>query len=375
MRVAQPPAVQTDALCRITRMTNLPNPLNMLLFMDSENAPIAELEAVAPGRLNVTAVPAQAFVDDAGILPATTGLWKARPWSTDLSPEQREQILRDTHVLVLTLPYPKRLVTRMPNLLWAQYLWAGISDLQLSDIWSSRVRLASSRGYVDTTPIAEMVMAAALHFAKDLRIAVAQAFAGEMDATRYDLRLLAGRTMGVVGLGGIGLEVARLANAMGMRVVASRLSITERQPGEDGVETLYPAADLHEMLAECDYVALTPALTDETRNMIDDGAIASMKDGAVLLNVGRGELIDERALKDGLRSGKVGGAYLDVYVDEWFRPPDPELLAHPRVLMTPHNSGHVDVVTSFAMDVLKRNITHFLAGEPLINEVDWERGY
>ena len=356
-------------------MTDLPDPLNLLLFMDTENAPIAELEAVAPGRLNVTAVPAQAFVDDAGMLPSTTGLWKPRPWSTDLTPEQREQILRDTHVLVLTLPYPKRLAPRMPNLLWAQYLWAGISDLQHSDLWGGHVRLTSSRGYVDTTPIAEMVIAAALYFAKTLRAAVTQAIAGEMDASGYDLRLLAGRTMGVVGLGGIGLEVARLANAMGMRVVASRLSIAERQPGEHGVETLYPPQDLHAMLAECDYVTLTTALTDETRDMIDDDALAAMKDGAALLNVGRGELIDERALKDGLRSGKVGGAYLDVYTDEWFRPPDPELLAHPRVLMTPHNSGHVDVASSFAMDVLKQNIASFLAGEPLINEVDWERGY
>lgn len=356
-------------------MTNLPHPLNILLFMDTENAPIPELEAVAPGRLNVAAVPAQAFVDDAGMLPSTTGLWKPRPWTTNLSPEQCEQLLRDTHVLVLTLPYPKRLLSRMPSLLWAQYLWAGISDLQHSDLWATHVRLTSSRGYVDTTPIAEMVIAAALHFAKDLRVAVVQAMEGGMDASGYDLRMLAGRTMGVVGLGGIGLEVARLANAMGMRVVASRLSIAERQSGENGIETLYPPADLHEMLAECDYVTLTTALTDETRNMIDDDAIAAMKDGSVLLNVGRGELIDERALKDGLRSGRVGGAYLDVYVDEWFRPPDPELLAHPNVLMTPHNSGHVDVATSFAMDVLKRNIAHFLAGEPLINEVDWQRGY
>ena len=356
-------------------MTELPNPLNILLFMDSEDAPIAELEAVAPGRLSAIAVPAQAFVDDAGMLPATTGLWKARPWSTDLTPGELEQVLRDTHVLVLTLPYPKRLFPRMPNLLWAHYLWAGISDLQHSDVWGSHVRMTSSRGYVDTTPIAEMVVAAALHFAKDLRVAVDQAVAGGMDASGYGLRMLAGRTMGVVGLGGIGLEVARLANAMGMRVVASRLSIAERQPGENGVETLYPPSDLHDMLADCDYVTLTTALTDETRNMIDDGAVAAMKDGAVLLNVGRGELIDEQALKDGLRSGKVGGAYLDVYTDEWFRPPDPELLAHPRVLMTPHNSGHVDVATSFAMDVLKRNIAHFLAGEPLINEVDWQRGY
>lgn len=354
---------------------NPPQTLNLLLFMDPERAPIAELEAAAPGRVRATAVPAQAFDDGAGMLPATTGLWKPRPWSATLAPDECERLLRDAHILVLTLPYPKRLLPRMPNLLWAQYLWAGVSDLQRSDLWGSRVRLTSARGYVDATPIAEMVIAAALHFAKNLRVAVAQGIAGELDAAPYNLRLLAGRTMGVVGLGGIGAEVARLSRALNMRVVASRRSVERVAPGEGPVETLYPPSALCEMLAECDYVALAASLTPDTHRVIGADALAAMKDGAVLLNVGRGELIDESALKDALRSGKLAGAYLDVYEDEWFRPPDPELLGDPSVLMTPHNSGHVDVASSFALDVLKDNIARFLAGEPLVNEVDWERGY
>lgn len=354
---------------------DLPQTLDLLLFMDPERAPIAEIEAAAPGRIRATAVPAQAFDDGEGMLPATTGLWKPKPWSSSLSPAERDCVLANAHILVLTLPYPKRLLPRTPNLLWAQYLWAGVSDLQRSDLWGSRVRLTSARGYVDATPIAEMVIAAALHFAKNLRIAVAQGLVGELDAAPYSLRLLAGRTMGVVGLGGIGAEVARLAAALGMRVVASRRSVERVRPGEGPIETLYPPSALREMLAECDYLALAASLTPDTHHVIGADAFAAMKDGAVVLNVGRGELIDEAALKDALRSGKLAGAYLDVYEDEWFRPPDPELLANPNVLMTPHNSGHVDVASSFALDVLTRNIARFVAGEPLINEVDWERGY
>jgi len=354
---------------------DLPQTLDLLLFMDPERAPIAEIEAAAPGRVRATAVPAQAFDDGEGMLPATTGLWKPKPWNSSLSSAERDRVLANAHILVLTLPYPKRLLPRMSNLLWAQYLWAGVSDLQRSDLWGSRVRLTSARGYVDATPIAEMVIAAALHFAKNLRIAVAQGLAGELDAAPYSLRLLAGRTMGVVGLGGIGAEVARLASALGMRVVASRRSAERVRPGEGPIETLYPPSALREMLAECDYLALAASLTPDTHHLIGADAFAAMKDGAVVLNVGRGELIDEAALKDALRAGKLAGAYLDVYEDEWFRPPDPELLANPNVLMTPHNSGHVDVASSFALDVLARNIARFVAGEPLINEVDWERGY
>ena len=209
-------------------MPDLPETLNLLLFMDPADAPVDEIAAVAPGRLRVTAAPGQAFADDAGLHPPTTGLWKGAPWSTDLSPDERERLLREAHVLVVTLPFPKRLLPRMPNLLWAQYLWAGISDMRYSDLWGSRVRVGSSRGYVETLPIAEMVIAAALYFAKELGLAARQTAGGELDAAPYRLRQLAGKTMGMVGLGGIGLEVARLAKAMGMRVIATRRSAEHR---------------------------------------------------------------------------------------------------------------------------------------------------
>lgn len=356
-------------------MPNLPDTLNVLLFMDGARAPVDEIAGVAPGRLRVVAVPGQAFEDDAGLHPPTTGLWKGSAWSTDVPPDEREAFLRDAHILVVTLPFPKRLLPRMPNLLWAQYLWAGISDMRYSDLWGSRVRVGSSRGYVETLPIAEMVMAASLHFAKELGLASRQTAAGELDAAPYRLRLLAGKTMGVVGLGGIGLEIARLAKALGMRVVATRRSAERRAEGVGDVDVLLPPSGVGELLAESDYVALAPVLTEETEGMMDAPAFASMKDGAALLNVGRGELVVESALKDALHSGKLRGAYLDVYADEWSRPPDPELMALPNVVMTPHNSGHVDEPATYSMDVLKENIRRFLAGDALINEVDWARGY
>ena len=129
------------------------------------------------------------------------------------------------------------------------------------------------------------------------------------------------------------------------------------------------------LLAESDFVAVTPMLTDETRGMLNEKTFAQMKDGAYVMNVARGEVIDEEALKNALRSGKLGGAYLDVYTDEWSRPPDPDLMAFPNVVMTPHLSGITDVPTSYAMDLFTENLRHLLAGDPLKNEVDWSRGY
>ena len=356
-------------------MPDLPETLNLLLFMDPAKAPVDDIAAVAPGRLRVTAAPGQAFADEAGLHPPTTGLWKGAPWSTDLSPDERERLLREAHILVVTLPFPKRLLPRMPNLLWAQYLWAGISDMRYSDLWGSHVRVGSSRGYVETLPIAEMAVAAALYFAKELGLAARQTAGGELDAAPYRLRLLAGKTMGMVGLGGIGLEVARLAKALGMRVVATRRSAERREERVGDVDVLLPPSSLPELLAESDYVALAPVLTEETEGMIDAAAFEAMKDETVLINVGRGELVVESALKDALRSGKLRGAYLDVYEDEWSRLPDPELMAFPNVIMTPHNSGHVEVPATFAVDILKENIRRFLTGDALINEVDWSRGY
>ena len=356
-------------------MTNLPTPLNILLLTDPDDAPIADIEAVAPGRLSVAAVPAQAFEDDAGMHPPSTGLWKEQAWHTNLPQSELDRLLREAHVLVMMLPYPKRLLPRMPNLIWAQYLWAGISDLHQSDLWNANVRVSSARGYIDAVPIAEIVLAATLYFAKNLGLATRQTDQGELDDAPYQLRLLAGKTMGVVGLGGIGVQTARLAKALGMRVVGSKRSVERRAENQGDVDVLYPPHELHAMLAECDFIALAPILTDETRGMIDADAFAAMKDGATVLNVARGEVIDEQALKDALRSGKLGGAYLDVYEDEWSRPPDPELMALPNVLMTPHNSGHVDFRSSYGIDLLKTNITRFLAGETLLNEVDWARGY
>ena len=356
-------------------MPDVPDKLNILVMTDEELR-LDDILAVAPGRLTVRREQPGAFEDDAGMFPPSTGLLSYRnPWRSDLTPEEHTLLLREAHVLVCGLPYPLRLLDRMPNLLWAHCTYTGVSDFRHSDLWGSRVRITSARGSVQALPIAEMVIAAALAFAKELGLARRQADAGSLDGSGYHLKLIAGSTMGIVGLGGIGVEIARLAKGLGMHVAATRRSALARAQNVDGVDLLFPAGELHEMLALADFLAVTTALTPATENLIDAQAFAHMKDGAYLMNVARGEVVDETAMKEALRSGKLAGAYLDVYAEERSRPPDPELLAMPNVVMTPHNSGETDVAHWPMTEAFVDNLRRFVPGDPLLNEVDWDRGY
>lgn len=351
------------------------DPIVVLVMMD-ERPYLSAIAAVAPGRVEIHVEQPGAFEDDGGMFPPATGLKSYRePWTSDLSAGERETLLARTNVLAASIPFPLHLASRMPNLRWAEFVWAGVSDFKNSDLWNTGVRITSGRGVVQALPIAEMVVAQAMAHAKQITIATDQTRAGKLDGSQMALRLIAGSTMGVVGLGGIGGETARLAKALGMRVLATRRSATSRQANVDGIDTLYPSADLHAMLGECDFVAVCAPLTPETERLFDAQAFASMKDGAFFANVARGEVVDEQALKDAIRSGKLGTVYLDVYDQERQRPPDPDLMALPNVVMTPHNSGETDVVHWPMAETFAANLRRFLTGEPLTSEVDFARGY
>ena len=354
---------------------NAPDPIVVLILMD-ETPDLSAIRAVAPDRVEIHVEQPGAFEDDGGMFPPSTGLKSYRePWTSDLSAPEREALLARTNVLAASIPFPLHLASRMPNLRWAEFVWAGVSDFTNSDLWDTGVHITSGRGVVQSLPIAEMIIAAAMAYAKQLTIATDQTRAGKLDDSQMHLRLVAGKTIGVVGLGGIGGETARLAKALGMRVLATRRSATSRQDNVDGIDTLYPSAELHAMLGECDFVAVSAPLTPDTLRLFDAQAFAAMRDGAFFANVARGEVVDEAALKDAIRSGKLGSVYLDVYDQERQRLPDPELIAQPNVVMTPHNSGKTDVVYWPMAETFAANLRRFIAGEPLTSEVDFARGY
>jgi phosphoglycerate dehydrogenase-like enzyme len=286
-------------------------------------------------------------------------------------------ILAQAEVLLVGYPVPGGLAARSPRLAWAHHTQAGVSNLVGTDLWSSEVILTSSRGAMAATAIAEYALAAAAHFARGLHEAARQKAAGQLTREGYQMLTLRGATMGVIGLGGIGREVARLSRAAGLRVIGTRRSATEPLPDADEADLVLPAGQILRVAAESDFLVVCSQLTAETRGFINAAVFAAMKPSAVLINVARGEEVDEDALIDAVTSGRIRGAVLDVYDGELAgRPPRPELTALPQILLTPHISSNGD---AFAAEPLRRlfadNLRRYLDGQPLRNVVDRARGY
>jgi len=298
-----------------------------------------------------------------------------RPAEIADSPElagQRDELLRSADVLGIAFPYPRRIIPRAPNLKFVHQFPAGVSNLAQSDLWGGPIPVSSGRGANNPLPIAEWAIGAAIALSKGFHLfGGAHRNAPLALKASFQGRQVAGKTLGVVGLGGIGQEVARLAAALGMHVIGTRRS-SEPVPG---VEQLYPASELHAMLARCDIVVVAAQFTNETYHLLDEAAIAAMKPGSFLINVARGELIDESALFPAVRSGHIAGLATDVYEREFENPPPEELLSLENVLFTPHTSGQSEERDFGSLAIFKENLRRSLAGEPLINLVDWERGY
>jgi phosphoglycerate dehydrogenase-like enzyme len=302
---------------------------------------------------------------------------EAAPARVAAPPEELDAILAAADVVLVGYPVPSPLAARAPRLVWAHHTQAGVSNLMGTDLWTSGLTLTSSRGAVAATAIAEYALAGAAHFARGLHEAARQKQAGEFSRAGYRMLTLRGATMGIIGLGGIGQEVARLARAVGMKVIATRRSATSTQNDVDGADLLFPADRLLEVAAQSDFLAICSQLTAETRGMIGRAVFAAMKPGAVLINVARGEEIDEEALIAAISQGQLAGAVLDVYDGELAgRPPRPELLELPQILLSPHISNGGDrAMAEPIRQLFAANLRRFLDGRPLLNVVERDRGY
>ncbi|HZT34035.1 MAG TPA: D-2-hydroxyacid dehydrogenase [Bryobacteraceae bacterium] len=257
-----------------------------------------------------------------------------------------------------------------PRLRWVHSRSAGLEDLLFPALVESGITLTNARG-VFSQSLGEFVIAAALFFAKDLRRMVRSQMAGVWD--QFDIAMLSGGTMGIVGYGEIGRAAAARAKAMGMRVLALRRH-PHRSAGDPLVDAVFPAEQRRELLAQSDYIVITAPLTTETRGLIGAGELAVMKPTAVLINVGRGPVVDEAALLEALASGRIRGAALDVF-DQEPLPAGHPLYGLENVLLSPHCADHTPDWQEQTMRFFLENYRHFHNGEPLRNVVNKRLGY
>jgi len=257
-----------------------------------------------------------------------------------------------------------------PRLRWIQATSAGIGQLVKARGYDARTNwVFTTASGVHARPLAEFVIMAMLMFAKDAfylqREQAAQHWA------RYCGYELAGRTLAIIGLGKIGREVARLAKAFEMRVIGNRRTHSEPVPN---VDTLYGPEGVLDMLPQADFLLLATPHTPHTERLIGAAELAQMKRGAVLINVGRGALVDQAALVAALQSGQLGGAALDVFAVEPLPPGDP-LWTLPNVLISPHSASTATSENEKIVQIFVENLGRFQRGEPLINKLDTERMY
>jgi len=253
---------------------------------------------------------------------------------------------------------------------WIHSLWTGVEGILTPELRAHPAPLTNGRG-VFRWPLADWVIAAMLFFAFELRRVLQQ-----QDQGLWKLvfgKTLEGQTLGIVGYGSIGSAAAERAKPFGMKIAALRRRV-ELFRDDSLVDQNYGPERLREMLATSDYVLAATPLTGETRGLIGAAEIRAMKPNAVVINVGRGPVIDESALITALQSGAIRGAALDVFDTEPL-PRDHAFWKMPNVLLSPHTADRVEGFLAPAVVSFLENLDRFMKGEPLLNLVDKDTGY
>jgi phosphoglycerate dehydrogenase-like enzyme len=258
-----------------------------------------------------------------------------------------------------------------PRVQWVHSRSAGLDGVLFPELTDHPVPLTNGSG-VFSASLGEFALGAMLFFAKDFRRLVKNQMAGKWE--QFDIEMISGKTLGIVGYGDIGRAVATRARAMGMRILAVKRHGPPMYNVDPLVDRIYSPENRREMLAVCDYVVAAAPLTAETRGMIGEAEFASMKPEAVILNLGRGPVIDEAAMVRALTERRIRGAALDVFDSE----PLPE--GHPffqleNVLLSPHSADHTHDWLDLAMRFFVEQYERFSKGVPLHNVVDKKLGY
>jgi phosphoglycerate dehydrogenase-like enzyme len=265
------------------------------------------------------------------------------------------------------------------HLRWIQSPAVGVGSLMFPELLASGVVLTSARG-IRARSIAEHVIGVMIALARRLpdawRAQAEHRWAQEdLEGPESRVRTLAGLRLGIVGLGSIGTEIARLAAAFGMRISAIRRRPTGVDPDIAGaVDDLWPPERLADLLVKSDVVVIAAPHTPETRRLIGRPELDRVKRGAMLVNIARGKLLDDEAVVEALRDGRLGGAALDVFTREPLEPTSP-YWDLPNVIVTPHTSGAMQDYWTPLVALFAENLRRYERGEPLLNVVDKQQGY
>jgi phosphoglycerate dehydrogenase-like enzyme len=258
-----------------------------------------------------------------------------------------------------------------PKARWVHSRSAGLDGVLFPELIDSPVPLTNGRG-VFSQSLGEFALGAILYFAKDFRRMNRNQEAGRWEP--FDIVEVAGQTVGIVGFGDIGRAVAARVRAMGMRVLAVKRQGPSRDNTDPLVHRIFPPAGRAEMLAQSDYVVVAAPLTDETRGMIGEAEIQAMKPDAVVINLGRGPVIEEAALVRALAGKRIKGAALDVFDTEPL-PGGHVFYSLENVLLSPHCADHTADWTEQGMRFFLAQFERFSQGRPLENVVDKQQGY
>ncbi|MFC4550870.1 MULTISPECIES: D-2-hydroxyacid dehydrogenase [Halorussus] len=271
------------------------------------------------------------------------------------TPSETDDHLPSTEVL-LTTKFPAERIDDAPELRWVQALSAGVDGYDLDALSNAGVALTSASG-VHSQPIGEQVLAYALMFERNVQKGMNQQHRGVWE--NYGGKEFRDETVGILGLGEIGGRVAELAGAFGTEVIG-----TKRTPetAPDAVDEAFGPDGLYEVLSRADYVVVSCPLTDETRGLLGEEEFRTMRSSAVLINVARGEIVDEVALTEALQEGHIRGAALDVFEEEPL-PPESPLWDLSNVVVTPHMAGSTPHYWTRCADLFAENYERFVAGD------------
>jgi len=261
-----------------------------------------------------------------------------------------------------------------PKLQWVQVFWAGVEDCVTVPALRERGVLLTNMQRVGGPVMAEHVIAMMLAFARGLQFYIPERAAGrwtENPPPTVNMIALEGKTVLVVGLGGIGTEVGRRAHALGMRVTATRASGRE---GPDFVSYVGLPDELHKLAREADFIVNTTPLTPQTTGLFDAAFFATAKQGAYFINVGRGASVVEADLVAVLKNGRLAGAGLDVTEPEPL-PASSPLWKMQNVILTPHVSADSDLGFDTRLAIIRENLRRYVAGDRMLSVVDLGKGY